>query len=319
MHTMNIKTLDLNLLLVFNALMETRSVSKGAKLLNLSQPAMSHALSRLRVSLSDELFVRTPKGMIPTPKSEKIKDFIAQGLGVIEMGLFEGAEFNPDQSERNFTITSSDCECMTFIPYLVSNIIKNSPNISLTFRPPTIESFISDLDSSKVDLALGVGVQPRANLVIENIYSEDYICLTRKDNPLVKNEVSLKEYLSFEHILIDPLGARKGIVDSSLEKIGVKRNIRVSIPQFALTPWIFLNNDLIVTIPKTLGEEFLKILPVKSFAPPVEIKTLEGQMIWHKRNTNDPAHTWLRKKVVQSISKIRRKSLVENKNEENDD
>jgi DNA-binding transcriptional LysR family regulator len=305
---MNIKSLDLNLLLVFNALMETKSVSKGAKILGLSQPAMSHALSRLRESLEDELFVRTPKGMIPTAKSEKIKDHISKGLNVIEKGLFENDQFSSQNSERNFSITSSDCECMTFIPYLVTDIIKNSPNISLTFRPPTFESFIADLDSSKTDVALGVGVAPRANLVIEKIYDEEYICLTRKSNSLVKSEVSLKEYLEFEHILIDPLGARKGIVDSSLEKIGVKRSIRVSIPQFALTPWIFLNNDLVVTIPKTLGEEFLKILPVKSFKPPVEIQKLEGQMIWHKRNNNDPGHIWLREKIVQSISTIRKKT-----------
>ena len=316
---MNMNNIDLNLLLVFNALIETRSVSKGAKLLNLSQPAMSHALARLRESLDDELFVRTPKGMIPTAKSEKMKHHIANGLGVIEKGLSENNQFIPEISQRRFSITSSDCECMTFIPYLVSNIIKNYPNISLAFRPPTIENFIADLDSSKIDIALGVGVTPRANLVIEKIYDEEYICLTRKDNPLVESEVSLKQYLELEHILIDPLGARRGIVDSSLEKIGVKRNIRVSIPQFSLSPWVFLNNDLVVTIPKTLANEFLKILPVKAFSPPVEIKKLEGQMIWHKRNNNDPAHAWLREEIRQSISTIRKKAPVENNEEDKND
>jgi DNA-binding transcriptional LysR family regulator len=304
---MNIKKMDLNLLLVFNSLIETKSVSKGAKLIGLSQPAMSHALSRLRQLLDDELFVRTPKGMIPTAKAESIKEVISSSLSALDQSLFSDVEFDPATSSRNFVITSSDCECMTFMPYLLDSIVKNSEKMSLEFKHPSIETFYSDLDSAKVDIALGIGVRARNNLIIEKIYEEDYICLTRKDNPLVGSEVTLKEYLKLDHILINPLGGRKGIVDNALEKIGVKRKIRVSIPQFSLSPWIFLNNNLVLTIPKTLGNEFLKILPVKSFEPPVEIQTLHGQMIWHKRNENDLAHQWLRKKIIQSVGLIRKK------------
>ena len=307
MHNMNINKMDLNLLLAFNALMETQSVSKGAKLIGLSQPAMSHALNRLRSILDDELFVRSPKGMVPTAKASRIKDVIANSLMALDQGIFMEEEFDPATSERKFTITSSDCECMTFIPYLLNTVIKNSESMSLEFKHPSIETFYSDLESSKVDVALGIGVRSKNNLVIEKIYEEDYICLTRKDNPLVNGDISLKEYLKLEHILIDPLGSRRGIVDNALEKIGVKRKVRVSIPQFSLSPWIFLNNNLVLTIPKTLGVEFLKILPVKSFAPPVEIQTLHGQMIWHKRNESDPAHQWLRKKIIQSVAMIRKK------------
>ncbi|WP_164848492.1 LysR family transcriptional regulator [Halobacteriovorax sp. HLS] len=307
---MNINGMDLNLLLVFNALIETKSVSKGAKLIGLSQPAMSHALNRLRLILDDDLFLRTPKGMVPTPKAEGIKDIIASSLGQLESGLFSAEQFDPHTHKKRFTITSSDCECMTFIPYLISSILKNSPGMSLDFRHPTLETFYSDLDSSKVDLALGVGLRPRNNLVIQKIFDEDYICLTRKDNPLVQDKISLGEYLKLEHINIDPLGGRRGIVDNALAKIGVQRNIRVSIPQFSLSPWIFLNNNLIVTIPKTLGLEFQKILPVKSFEPPVEIQSLEGHMMWHKRNDNDPAHKWLRKKIIQSVTTLRKKGLI---------
>ena len=310
MHSMNINGLDLNLLLVFNALIETKSVSKGAKLIGLSQPAMSHALNRLRLILGDDLFLRTPKGMIPTPRAESIKDTITSSLAQLENGLFNSSKFDPQSEKRVFTITSSDCECMTFIPYLISSILKNSPGMSLDFRHPNLETFYSDLDSSKVDLALGIGLRPRNNLVIKKIFDEDYICLTRKDNPLVGDKVTLSEYLKLEHILINPLGGRKGIVDNALEKIGVQRKIRVSIPQFSLSPWIFLNNNLIVTIPKTLGEEFLKILPVKSFDPPVEIQSLEGHMVWHKRNDNDPGHMWLRKKIIQSVATLRKKGLI---------
>ncbi len=300
---MNIRNVDLNLLLVFDALATHRSVTKAARQLNLSQPALSHALNRLRETLEDDLFVRGPKGMFPTEKALSLQDGIHKILQSIEKELFEENEFLANSSNRLFRLCCTENESLSYINNFICDLQKQAPKIRFQFLNPQISDFLENMESGKTDLSFAVNLPKVSNYNYETLYSESYVCLVRKQCKTIGNRLTLKKYLAHDHILVSPLGDGKGPVDDVLAKLGHKRNISIIAPNFALIPFYLTKRDMIFTAPSLLAKELAEQFDLKVLKPPINVPNFEIQMVWHKRTDNSAPHEWLRGRIKEYVIK----------------
>lgn len=300
---MNISTMDLNLLFIFDSLFKTRSVSNSARELGLSQPALSNALSRLRRTLDDDLFLRSSNGMIPTQKSLELQPVISSILASLEFQILKKKHFDFKTSKRCFNICATDNELLTYINHFICSKEISLTDLKFKLTSPKASDFFQNMESGTVDLSFGVDIPIRSNFELEEIYNQKYVCLTKVSLSSSKT-ISLKKYLSLDHILVSPLGGESGPVDFKLQELGLKRNISLITPSFSLLPQYLLKRDYIVTLPELMAKEFSHKYKLNIYQLPFEIEEIKMQMIWHKSVSNDEAHIWLRKKIKENISHI---------------
>lgn len=294
---MNLRSLDLNLLVVFAALMRTRNVTHAAQDIGLSQPAFSNALSRLRERLGDELFVRSPSGMRPTAWALELIGPIKAALGAIEDAL-DSASFDPATSVRSFTIAAQDHGLMTLVPPLIERIRKVAPGLS--FRTITTSVHLGEfLDTQVADIALTSWSDPPERFVSEPLLDEDWVCVMRPNHPLAGRPLDLEAYTSARHLLVSTRSEPTGWVDDVLAQSGRTREVVVIMATFAPAPLVLETTDLIMACPRRMGELFanrmglaMANLPVR--APPT-YRSID--MVWHARLGSHPAQTWLRKQL----------------------
>lgn len=296
-NNMNISNIDLNLLVVFKAIYEHRSISIAATRLHLSQPTISHALNRLRDTFQDELFIRSNKGMIPSVKAKELGPFIIEQLSILDRGLFQESEFIPKLSEREFTLCGTDYDASLWMADLSAHFQKIAPKLRLSMNGIDIKTYYENMTSGAVDFSFGVNIPKMNSIHKVTLAHHKYCVLTREDNPHINKRLSLKKYAELDHLLFAPTGTAGGIVDLALESHGLKRNVAVRIPYLSSAPWFLLERDLLLTIPERYAEKLLKFLPLKRLAPPIEIDGFDHQMIWHKRVHNSEPHIWLRRQI----------------------
>lgn len=306
---MNITSLDLNLLYIFDNLFKTRSVSNSARQLGLSQPALSNALARLRRTLDDDLFLRSKSGMIPTIKSNEIHPIIREILENIEFQILKSRSFDFKTSSKTFHLCATDNELLTYINHFICNkeIAKTQLKFKLSF--PKEFDFFQNMENLIVDLSFGVDIPRRSNFEYEHIYSQKYVCLS-KSKLSASYGISLKKYLSLDHILVSPLGGATGPVDLKLQEIGLKRNISLIVPSFSLLPQYLSNREFIVTLPELIAKEFSEKYKFNLYKLPFELEEINMQMVWHKSLSNDESHIWLRSKIKESINSEFKKKKI---------
>lgn len=291
---MNLRALDLNLLVVFDALMRERNVTHAAQAIGLSQPAFSNALSRLRERLGDELFIRTPGGMRPTPWALELSGPVGAALGDIQDAL-DGASFDPATSKRAFTIASQDYGMMVFIPPLLERIRKEAPGITVRVIMASIHPG-EFLDTQKADLALFSWSDPADRFVSEPLLDEDWVCVMRPDHPLAGTRMMLKAYADAQHLRVSPRGDPRGWVDDMLAERGRTRHVALTMATYSPTPLVLETTDLIMACPRRLGTVFKERIGLAMtncpVAPPPAFRSID--MIWHTRLGNHPAQLWMR-------------------------
>lgn len=295
----NLRTFDLNLLRIFEAVIHDRSVSKAADKLGLSQPAVSNALSRLRRQFNDPLFVRTPTGMEPTPKAEKLALAVHEGLTTIRAGLSSGADFDPAVSERHFTILMTDVGEISFLPHVLSELNRAAPNVDVNVIESGLQNYGDLLESGTADLAVG-----RINLADEFssqlIHTSPFVVLMSSRHPLLQEandgskQISFEDYLAARHILVQPRGASGDPVGNALGPNARKRRIALSIPHATVLPMIMGGTDLIATVPKVSASDLVATGALCALPAPFEIEPNYVYQWWHRRNSADPGHRWLR-------------------------
>jgi DNA-binding transcriptional LysR family regulator len=290
----HMRNLDLNLLVVLDALLEHRNVSKAARALGMSQPAVSHALARLRDAFGDPLLVRTPSAMVPTPRAEGLQARLRTTLSGVDGLLTQTGPFDPALSQATLRIASNDYAGLTVLPALCGKVAALAPGIRIQMFPQREMVPAQDLASGALDLAFGVVNEDRPGLFAKRLFQESFICLVRAEHPAIKKRLTLKQYLEFDHLLISPFGGMTGTVDEALEKIGLKRRVRMSVPQFALAPWILAQTDLILTLPSRIAKAVGEGGGFRSFPPPIELGGFPFFVLWNERTASDPAHRWLR-------------------------
>jgi DNA-binding transcriptional LysR family regulator len=295
----NLRSLDLNLLVALSALLEERHVTRAARALGMSQSAMSHALGRLRAALSDELLVRGPSGLVPTARAEALREPLREALSTLSDALDTPRPFEAATARRAFTVAASDYVQLVVLPRLVARLQAEAPGVDLWIVSPSPEEIATRLADGTLDLDIGV---PRAEaapgLHARRLFDERFVCVVREGHPRVRDTLTLEDYVDLPHAFVAPRGRKGGAVDSALAKRGLERRVAVAVPHFLVMPTVIASSDLIVTLASRVARSFAEHLPLRLFEPPIPLPSFSMQMTWHERAKSDPGHQWLRALLV---------------------
>jgi DNA-binding transcriptional LysR family regulator len=296
---MELHEIDMNLLVVFNQLLIERRVSKVADNLGISQPAVSNSLAKLRKLLGDDLFLRTPKGMEPTPFADQLAESVSYALAMIHSGLNQRTSFEPATSERAFTLGMTDIGEIYFLPALIERLRRVAPHVTLSTVRNTAINLRDELESGKVDLAIGLLPQLKAGFFQRRLFSQSYVCLMRRGHRLDKKKLSLAEYSAAEHLLVVSAGTGHGKVDELLQRSGVARTVRLTVPHYVSVGHILQGSDLIATVPQRLAERLLEPFGLVQVPLPAKVPDVAINVFWHAKYHRAPANRWLRGVVFE--------------------
>ena len=294
---MNIKNFDLNLLVVFKTLYEERNVTKASKKIGITQPAMSNALNRLRYLVKDELFIRGPKGMRPTPRANELSSPIQTALNNLELSL-SSINFDPQTTKKLYKISISDDVAPLILPNLINFLEKESPNSSLRIRSEQGSEALKLLDSNDIDFAIGRFEMVSTRFESVDLYTEKYVCMMNSDHPLAKEEkLSIEQYLSSKHLRVAPAGTPVAPIDRSLSQLNLEREIFARIDLVTMAPLILKNSDLILTLPSKTAQRMAKNYNFSIAELPIGLEQRQTKLLWHRELTNHPAYDWIKNQI----------------------
>lgn len=296
-HQMN--NFDLNLLRVFDAIWRERHVSRAAKAVGLSQPAMSSALRRLRDRLGDPLFVSTRRGMLPTPFASQLASDVSELLQRIQLNILAPPHFSPATATRLFRIGASDLGETAFMPRLLARFEQVAPRLRLNTWSDSQPKLMDALETGELDLVIGHFPQiAGADLLQRSLSSHDFICLARAEHPLVKNGIiEADDFLNASHVTISH-SPHQETVDAYLTKGGMARRIIYACSHFMSIPVVVAYTDLIATVPKEAGNIFRDYPGIQQAAAPFAFTMMPVRMYWHRRSHSDEASRWLREAII---------------------
>lgn len=296
---MELAHLDLNLLLVFHHLLREKRVSAVARVLGMSQPAVSSALGRLRASLDDELFLRTQRGMAPTPYALQLAEPVATALDGLQQALNVRASFDPASSERRFTLAMTDVGEMYFLPVLMDELTRSAPGVTLNVVAVTSDSLKEDMASGRTDLALGLLPQLQAGFFQQALFRQPYVCLMREGHPMARSKaLQLADFATANHVRVMAAGTGHGRVDEALERQGLQRHIRLTVPHYVALGDVLGHSDLIATVPERFAQRVLAPFGLVTRSLPVVVEASAIHQFWHGRLHKDPGHGWLRQRIA---------------------
>jgi len=301
MHAVNLGAVDLNLLVVLEALLATRSVTAAARRVGLSQPAASHALARLRALLADPLFVRSGAQLVPTARADALRAPLGTALDTIRQSLAGPAAFDPKTSQRTFALWTADLGEFVLLPPLAAHLAAHAPRIDVAVRPIGAEAVDRLLAEGTLDLALGPGGPTEARFHREALYRESFVCVLRKGHRALRKRWDLDAYCAESHLLVAPRGTPGSSVDTWLATKGKARRVALMIPHFLVAPHVVAASDLVWTAPEVMARAYADLVDVVIRPTPVAMEGFTTVMIWHERHDRDPGHAWLRG-AVRAIS-----------------
>jgi DNA-binding transcriptional LysR family regulator len=286
--------IDLNQLVLFQQLMVERRVSKVAENLGLTQPAVSNTLAKLRRQFGDDLFVRTPAGMVPTPFAEQLAEPIGYALGMIHSGLNQHSRFDPASVQRSVTIGMTDIGEIVFLPALVERLRLQAPGVSLSTVRTTATRLRDDMESGQVDLAIGPLPQLKAGFFQRRLFRQRYVCLFRKGHALARKRLTLADFKAAEHLVIVSAGTGHGQVDELIRRAGVERSVRLTIPHFVSVGHLLRRTDMVATVTERLAQSLVEPFELSYRPHPVDLPEIAINVFWHAKVHRSPAHQWLR-------------------------
>jgi DNA-binding transcriptional LysR family regulator len=296
---MNLKDIDLNLLVVFNQLLIERRVSKVADSLGLSQPAISNALARLRKLTGDTLFLRTTKGMEPTPFAQQLAEPIAFALGLIHSAVNQRTSFDPATARRSFTVGMTDIGEIYFLPKLMEELAKVASGVTMSTVRNTSVNLRDEMEAGHIDLAIGLLPQLKAGFFQRRLFRQRYVCMFRRGHGLDKRKVSLVEFSSADHVVVISEGTGHGKVDELMERSGVMRNVRLTVPHFVAVGHILQHSNMVATVPERLAQALVGPFGLAYVKHPASLPEIAINMFWHAKYHKDPANEWLRSLVFR--------------------
>lgn len=300
MHVMNLASFDLNLLTVFDAVMQERSVTRAGNRIGLSQPAMSHALNRLRYVLKDDLFIRTPDGMIPTPHAEMLAKPLRNALAEMLIAL-EPAAFDPATSDKRFVLALNNYASVVLAPPLVTMASATAPKVLLDLRPSGTLDIADRLDHGDLDLTLGSSNNPGERFMSAPLLDDPFVMVMRQDHPAGQNTLSAETLAAFPHLEISSSDNDTSFIDRWFGEHGLVRHRALRAPHLSAAR-ILVQSDLVATLSRRIAQEFIRNHPLRICELPCGSPHVRTVMQWHKRLDHLPAHRWLRDLVV-SVTK----------------
>jgi DNA-binding transcriptional LysR family regulator len=303
---MDIRSLDLNLLVVFDAMLKHQNVTKAAEALKLSQPAMSAAISRLRAQFDDPLFVRTGTGMLPTPKAQTLSPSIRLVVQTIQTDILVSKRFDPVLSDRTFTLVTPDIAEVNFLPRLLSKLAEKSPNISIKTLAMPREAAANSLESGNAEMAIGYFPDlHKAGFFQQKLLSSSHVCLVREKHPDVGEKLSMTQFTQASHAVVKPDG-REHVFEQFLQSRDIKRRVVVELSHFMSLLPIIETSNLIATVPKDLADFFVQHGEIRYVPTPMKSPIIDVHLFWHQRFHKDSAHIWLRQVIHQLFSQVKR-------------
>ncbi|WP_225773250.1 LysR family transcriptional regulator [Inquilinus sp. Marseille-Q2685] len=292
---MDLHGIDLNLLVAFDALMAERSVTRAGARIGRTQPAMSAALARLRALLRDELFVRGPYGLQPTPRALDLAQPLSDALAQIQQTLDFTQEFDPASSAATFTLGLSDHPAFSLLPRLAPVLQETAPGITLRVRSFTArDDAIGMLDAGEADATIGVPAAPAGRILSRPLFEERFVCVLRRGHPAAGRPLDLDRFLALSHLLVSPENDQFGMVDAELAKKKLKRRLGLTLPQMYAAPAVVARSDLIATLMRGVVASSGHADALCLLDPPLDLPPVPFVLSWHRRNDAHPAQHWFR-------------------------
>lgn len=294
---MNIADLDLNVLVVFAAMLQHQSVTRAGQALDLSQPAMSAALAKMRIQLGDPLFVRTGHGMRPTPRALQLAEPVHRLLDIIRMDVLQQPPFDPLMARRVFTIITPDIGETVFLPRMLAYAQSHAPQIAIRSVAISSEGAGEALEEGKADLAIGYFPDlARAGFFQQRLFKNSFVSMIRADHPRIGDTLTMEAFMAEAHAIVRPAG-RTHLFERFLEAKHIKLDVRVELSHFASLLTIIPGSDLIATVPRDIGHVFATLAKVRLVDAPVQPPAFHLMQHWHSIVNADPANIWLRQMV----------------------
>lgn len=295
---MNLRALDLNLLLIFDAIFSEQSISKAADKLHLSQPTVSNALSRLRERLDDPLFERTAGGMAPTPRAKRLAEPIRRALATLERGLRGDEVFEFAKADREFVIAVQDYGEAAILPAFIQDLSEVAPRIRIRIRPESGRQLDKELREGSVDLALDYFPLPQPDYTCTCVLTDELMTLSRVDHPMLGEALTLERYLALSHIVMAAEANVRPMIDMALSKRGLKRHIAVRVPHFISMPLMVQSTNMICTLPQRIGKVYVDRFRLQAHAVPIHTPRFPLYLIWHESSDSDNGHQWFRERLI---------------------
>lgn len=291
---MSLSRIDLNLFVVFETIYDHGSLTRAAEVLHVTQPAVSNSLARLRTQYNDPLFVRSPVGMSPTPLARQLIGPVKEALQILNGCVSARIEFIPATAQQTFRVHATEYAETRMLPRLLSFLADSAPGINLEVVFLSRRDVPLALASGELHLSLDAPLLNHPELEGVPLLSDPYICTFRPGHPLLKNGLTLKQYLAAEHLHVSSRVKGSGHVDVALRSAGYKRRIALRLQHYAAAPQILKSSNLIASIPAGLAKDWS--LPTKRL--PLVVPAMELQMSWHRRADHDPGIAWLRQTIM---------------------
>ena len=296
---MLLRNIDLNLLVVLDALLTEKHVTRTGVRLHLSQPAISHSLSKLRVLLDDPLLIRQGNEVVLSALAQNLQAPLKAILGQIETLLGQSIDFVPGDSQRTFRVAMSDYGAAIVLPKLLVQLRKLAPDTSLVVIQDSRLGMLEQIEQGKIDLAVGVFAALAAQISCDVLFEETFTCLLNRRSLPENGVLDLDTYLARPHLLVSMDGNTQGEVDNVLRARGLQRRVAVNVPHWGTAPGMIADTDLILTVAtRTLDNVPLGDTLV-AMPPPLSVAPFNYVQVWHQRFNQDPAHRWLRELVKQ--------------------
>ena len=295
----NLRRLDLNLLVALDALLAERSVTRAAARVGLGQSAMSHNLARLRALFGDELMTRAPDGMRPTPRALALADPIRIVLAQIAGLVSRDETFDPGTAERLFRIGLPDSAEVLLAPAILADLCATAPGIRLHLH--STDRLFDEIDADRLDLAIAYGPLPEGGTEHKQrlLGADNFLCVFNPARVGVTPPIALDDYVRLPHVLTSLRSGEQGIVDTALAKLGLTRTVALTTPRFVAVPFLVRGAPVVATMHSRLARYFAGAVGLSTSPAPVELPDVSATLVWHASYDGDPAHRWLRQTIVR--------------------
>jgi len=311
-HAMNLSAFDLNLLHVFQAMMAERHVTRAGQRIGLSQPAVSAALSRLRAIFRDDLFVRSGREMLPTPRALALAEPVGDALRRVEAALADGTQFDAATARRDFTVRGADYVSYLLIAPLMATLIQAAPGIAIRCVDAQTGSVPQLLENGRIDFAVEVMHQLDDPVRSQLLLQERYVVIVAAEHPDIgaggaagsQETFDLDLYCRLPHVLHSFVGGTTGNVDAALAAVDRQRHVGLSLPHFFSIARAVADSRMIATFPERLAVRIAPILGLRIYQVPVDLAPISLAVIWHRRNDRDPAYIWFRRQLMNAAQSL---------------